>query len=368
MLKIYSSIRKIFILSILLAAAGLLAREACVAQTAQILNVRPRNGGVNIHLIKGFPVPEHWNEIHNTTFLLVPQLLLWNAIGGGSASGNVQFVLYPQEPVPQKQSSVGEANSLLWEISGNGLEQPSYLYGTIHVIGKSDFVVSDLVMEKFKSVKKLALEIKTDAPDLQLKMMQSMMMGEDTTLQMLLGEDYETVSRFMQDSLALNLQLFATIKPLFIQALTLPKIIGEPIEAYDFYFAKLAQEEEKEIVGLETIDDQIKVFDGIPLKEQANMLVEFANDYSAQKALFHKMIDLYKAQDIRGLHQCMLQQPEYEKYEELLINQRNRNWIAVIKKLIQPEKIFIAVGAGHLPGEQGVIRLLEQEGYVLKPL
>lgn len=278
------------------------------------------------------------------------------------------FGLFAQEPVPQEESSSKEAGSLLWEINGNGLEQPSYLYGTIHLIGKSDFVVSDLVMEKFKLSQKLALEIKTDAPDLQLKMMQSMMMGEDTTLQMLLGDEYETVSRFMQDSLALNLQLFATIKPLFIQAMALPKIVGEPVEAYDFYFAKLAQEQEKEIVGLETVEDQIRVFNRIPLKEQAKMLVEFANEYSAQKALFHKMIALYKAQDIRGLHQCMLQQPEYEKYEELLINQRNRNWIPVIKKLIEAEMVFIAVGAGHLPGEQGVIRLLEQEGYLLKPL
>lgn len=276
--------------------------------------------------------------------------------------------LFAQEPVPQKESSAGEAGSLLWEISGNGLEQPSYLYGTIHLIGKSDFVVSNLVMEKFKSAEKLALEIKVDAPDLQLKMMQSMMMGEDTTLQMLLGDEYETVSRFMQDSLSINLQLFATIKPLFIQTLTLPKIIGEPIETYDFYFATLAQEDKKEIVGLETVDDQIKIFDRIPLKEQAKMLVELTSDYSAQKALFHKMIDLYKAQDIRGLHQCMLQQPEYGKYEEILINQRNRNWIPAIKKLIQPETVFIAVGAGHLPGKQGVIHLLEQEGYLLKPL
>lgn len=276
--------------------------------------------------------------------------------------------LFAQEPVPQKESSAGEAGSLLWEISGNGLEQPSYLYGTIHLIGKSDFVVSNLVMEKFKSAEKLALEIKVDAPDLQLKMMQSMMMGEDTTLQMLLGDEYETVSRFMQDSLSINLQLFATIKPLFIQTLTLPKIIGEPIETYDFYFATLAQEDKKEIVGLETVDDQIKIFDRIPLKEQAKMLVELTSDYSAQKALFHKMIDLYKAQDIRGLHQCMLQQREYGKYEEILINQRNRNWIPAIKKLIQPETVFIAVGAGHLPGKQGVIHLLEQEGYVLRPL
>lgn len=110
------------------------------------------------------------------------------------------FSLFAREPVPQEESSSNKANSLLWEISGNGLAQPSYLYGTIHLIGKSDFVVSDLVMEKFKLSKKLALEIKTDAPDLQPKMMHSMMMGEDTTLQMLLGDEYETVSRFMQDS------------------------------------------------------------------------------------------------------------------------------------------------------------------------
>jgi uncharacterized protein YbaP (TraB family) len=270
--------------------------------------------------------------------------------------------------IAQSQPSIENSPSLFWEISGKKLGQPSYLFGTIHLIGKSDFVVDNLINEKFAAAERLILEIKIDAPDLQVKMMQFMAMRGDTTLQTLLQEEYDYVSRFMKDSLGINLMMFNSIKPLFVETLVLPQMLGEPAESYEFYFMKLAQERQKEILGLETVEEQMKLFDHIPLKEQADMLVELAKDYGAQKDLFRKLISLYKQQAIDSLRFYMLKQPEYVKYEEILLTRRNRKWVPVIKNYIQQGPVFIAVGAGHLPGEQGLLSLLKEEGYTVKPL
>jgi uncharacterized protein YbaP (TraB family) len=278
------------------------------------------------------------------------------------------FHLSAGKVIAQFFSSPETSNSLLWEISGKGLEKPSYLYGTIHLIGQSDFFVSSLVKDKIAAIRRLVLEIKIDVPDLQMQMMQMMVMDGDTTLQTLLGEDYDSVNRFTRDSLGVNLIMFNSIKPLFVGTLVLPKMLGEPAESYEFYFIKLAKENAIEIVGLETVEEQMRAVDQIPLQEQADLLVELAKDYTAQKVLFRKLISLYQQQALDSLHYYMLQQLEYAKYEEFLLNQRNRKWVPVIEKYIREDPVFIAIGAGHLAGEQGLIKLLKEKGYSVKPL
>jgi len=67
-----------------------------------------------------------------------------------------------------------KSNTLLWEISGNGLQQPSYLFGTIHMICKEDFHISEIVKQKFNSSKQVYLELDMDDPQLQVTMMQQM--------------------------------------------------------------------------------------------------------------------------------------------------------------------------------------------------
>jgi uncharacterized protein YbaP (TraB family) len=70
-----------------------------------------------------------------------------------------------------------KTNTLLWEISGNGLQQPSYLFGTIHMICKEDFFISEIVKQKFNSSKRVYLELDMDDPQLQGKMMQNMQLS-----------------------------------------------------------------------------------------------------------------------------------------------------------------------------------------------
>lgn len=262
----------------------------------------------------------------------------------------------------------GSKQALLWEVSGKNLSEPSYLYGTIHLIGKADFAVSPIVEEKFNASKKLALEIKMDSPTLQAEMLAGMMMSDGQTLKSLMGEKYDAFEKFCTDSLQLNLAMFQAVKPFFLQVMMLQKVIDEPVPGYDMHFMKLAQDAGMEIVGLELLADQMAVFDSIPLEKQVEMLYEMTENFSGQRKLYDQLVKLYKAQDIKGMQKLMLTQPEYEAYEDVLLNKRNRNWIPAIKELAAQGATFIAFGAGHLPGEEGVVNLLKKEGYTVKPL
>ncbi|MFM7467755.1 MAG: TraB/GumN family protein, partial [Crocinitomicaceae bacterium] len=95
--------------------------------------------------------------------------------------------------------------------------------------------------------------------------------------------------------------------------------------------------------------------------EQAKMLME---SLGTEMTEYYKMLDLYLADDLNGLSEAMNNsEMSTDSFTENFLNQRNKNWISEIEKLLTREKIFIAVGAGHLPGEFGVIELLRNKGY-----
>jgi uncharacterized protein YbaP (TraB family) len=111
-------------------------------------------------------------------------------------------------------------NALLWEISGNGLAQPSYLFGTIHVICKEDFMLSDIVKEKFNASKEIYLELDMDDPKLQVTMMQLMQLPGKETLQEKMGADkFSRLDSFVKKEMNMNLAAFARFKPLMVMSL-----------------------------------------------------------------------------------------------------------------------------------------------------
>jgi uncharacterized protein YbaP (TraB family) len=131
-----------------------------------------------------------------------------------------------------------------------------------------------------------------------------------------------------------------------------------------------AKEKDMAIEGLETIKYQMSMFDSIPYEDQAKMLVEAVKggDEEAENTL-DEMIELYKNQDIDGLYELiMAEDSDMENFEDILLVTRNKNWIPKIEKFASQKPTFIAVGAGHLPGKQGVINLLKAKGYTVRPI
>ena len=119
----------------------------------------------------------------------------------------------------------------------------------------------------------------------------------------------------------------------------------------------------------ETIEYQLSVFDSIPYKSQAEMLVETIKMGSEGSSSFQELVDMYKTQDIEAMYMTMQDdQMGGGDFEDVLLTNRNRNWIPIIDQMVREKPSFIAVGAGHLGGPHGVVRLLQEAGFTMTPI
>ena len=138
--------------------------------------------------------------------------------------------------------------------------------------------------------------------------------------------------------------------------------------SYETSFMEMAKSQSKETIGLETLEFQMGIFDKMDKEDQIDMLVKSVKEFDSMKGEFGEMIDIYRSQDLDGLYQMFKKYPEYEKYEAELLSNRNKDWIGKIGKIISEKPSFIAVGAGHLGSENGVVNLLKEAGYKVKPV
>lgn len=271
---------------------------------------------------------------------------------------------------PVEVTTADDGSSLLWEISGNGLEKPSYLFGTIHLIGSEDFIFPPMWDAAFNQTEHLMLELDMDDPGMMMKMMSGSMMENGQSLKDLVPEDdYAAIKAFFKDSLNQPIAIMGKMKPMLLTSSMYTKMInGDPI-AYEVVLMEKAKERELEITGVEKVEDQLKMIESIPMDEQLEMLMEFVDDYDTQKSQFQDLIDTYVTQDIFALYDLMTETEEMdEDLREVMLDGRNLKWISVIEEQAAAMPTFFAFGAGHLPGENGVISLLKEEGYTVKPV
>ena len=258
-------------------------------------------------------------------------------------------------------------NALLWEISGNGISSPSYLYGTVHMICPEDFVTGKRLQEKFRSAQKVFLEVDMDDPSMNMKMMQLSLLQGKKLSDMFSDSDYNKLNVFFRDTIGMPLTLLNTMKPFVLfSILTLKSLPCAEPQSYELTFVKMAKEQSKEVLGLETIEDQMKIFDGMPDSVQVQMVMRYINEFDEQKKEFAKMVDAYKQENLDSIYEHIMSSPDISGSEEVLLFNRNEKWIPIMEAAMQKEKIFFAVGAGHLGGPKGVINLLREKGYSVK--
>ncbi|AWH86670.1 TraB/GumN family protein [Flavobacterium album] len=259
-------------------------------------------------------------------------------------------------------------NSLLWKISGNGLSKPSYLMGTIHVT--CDNTLDKKVLDALGATSQLYLELDMDEPGMQMKMMSGMMMKDGKTLTSLATpEDYKIVDEFFKKNMGMGIKMMDKFMPSVVGMMVLPKMVDCPIKSVEEALMNVSKEQKEEVYGLETIEDQMAVFDAIPYEEQMKELVKTAKDgLDASKATFKKMMDLYKSQNLTALMDFMQDKENqfYGENSDVLLDNRNSNWIPKIEEIAKKNPTFFGVGAAHLGGEKGVIMLLRQKGYTIE--
>ena len=286
--------------------------------------------------------------------------------------------------------SFGQAleNSIFWKISGNGLEKPSYIFGTHHLHDYTFIKNNEGIHQMLKEVDIVVGEVEIDNQDLSIvtKMFGAMMMKDQTISSLLSPEQFKIVDAALKKHAGLGLRMFNQFKPIFVYQVIMvskyaktqdngaafnPNMMESPLgSSMDGYFQQVGQEEGKEIKGLETIDQQLSILvDGYSLDRQVEMLLEIAQDQESDDAdKLLELTKLYQEQNIEALYTSIKETSSDDELRTLVID-RNVQWIPQLEEMFKNKKsVFVAVGAGHLPGDFGVLKLLAQKGYTITPV
>jgi uncharacterized protein YbaP (TraB family) len=269
------------------------------------------------------------------------------------------------EPLPHNRS-------LLWQVSGNGLSQPSYIFGTIHVIGVEDFAIGANVEKKLNQSKVLVLEM--DVKNINpLTIASVSLLPDNKTVQDYLDpDDYMLLKSYFIDSLGTSPVVFtnayARMKPFFLQQMLYIRFLGKNIESYELAFTRMAEDNDQAVEGLETLEQQLGFLDAIPIEQQLEGLVRSIREYGKEVENFNALIEAYKSQDLDQLSKLISEQDDMKDITNTLLDERNLDWIPKLEVYFQKGPAFVAVGAGHLGGEKGVIQLLRDKGYTVQPI
>lgn len=276
----------------------------------------------------------------------------------------------PAQTAATPPSPPPAAKSLLWEISGNQLAQPSYVFGTIHLQCADALKVSDAAQKALANSQQIALEMDMDSPTLAQEVRASMALPAGQTVQNCLSkEDYAAVSDYFTGQLKMPFAQMGTIKPFFLATLLYSQLLGCAPGSYEMTLVDWAKAHQREVIGLETVAEQMRVIDHIPCNQQARLLVDAVRKPTEAGQEFRALLNAYQAQDVEALHAMALSTkfgiPEFEKQ---LLTDRNKRWIPLIAQQAASKPTFFAVGAAHLGGPAGVLALLRQQGYQVKPV
>lgn len=259
-------------------------------------------------------------------------------------------------------------NSLLWKISGNGLKEPSYLFGTIHIT--CDASLSDKVKTALDKTQQLCLELDMDDPNLQVEMMNSMMMQNGVTMKSLAKpDDFKAVDTFLTTNLGFSAEMLNPVKPFMVSAMLYPKMLNCEMQSVEAELIKIAKTQNEEVIGLETVSEQLAVFDAIPYQEQMNELVITAKDnMQRDKTELTEMMAIYKSENVEAMVTFTEKSPNAmtSKYGDVLLKNRNQNWISRMTTIAKNKPTFFGVGAAHLGGKEGVIALLRKAGFTVE--
>ena len=262
-------------------------------------------------------------------------------------------------------STAQTEKSLLWEISGKGLEKPSYVFGTIHMICPEDYIMTETIQNTLKNVDAYYAELNFGDPE-STALLQQYMISETPLSSRLDADKYNTLKQLLKEQVDLDIAQFENLSDAaIVSMITYKSFPSTDFKMYEMEFLQAAMKQQKKLGGLETVQEQMEILSN---SLGADAAIEMLNDIKKDGFKSTKeMISLYKAQDIQGLYNYMKKSSYMTDavYNEML-TKRNHNWVKNMPELINNQSVFFAVGAAHLSGNDGVLKLLKDAGYTVK--
>jgi len=264
-------------------------------------------------------------------------------------------------------------NTLLWEISGNGLKKPSYLFGTYHLISAKFADTMKVLQEKLESADAVVSEIVMDSST-QSKIAPFLIMKDNTLDHLLTKAEFKEVEDYFKTKQpGFELEQMNKFKPAMVSIMMVlfesPDMLNGISEGIDDSFQKYARKNGKSLYGLETAEYQGALLFDSDLQKQKKALLKSIREADKSKQKMEELKTDYIAQDIDKLTDFFkIQDEETKEFMTELLKNRNKRWLDQLPALMQSQSLFIAVGAGHLVGAEGLIKGLQLKGYILQPV
>lgn len=267
-----------------------------------------------------------------------------------------------------------------WKVSGNGLQEPSYLFGTYHLLKDQYLLKYPKTLENFQKANAVMVEVHADSAEMMAASMGQIMMTDEKLSNLVDSSDFKLIVAEMQRVLGFApVEMIEQFKPSALMMTLVTKYVDDAspeIKQYegtvmDMYFAREAKALQKDVLSLETVQEQLDlVFNQHPYDEQANQLVTFIKKKDEMLELQKALTATYFEADLKKM--LKLSEKYIEEYESgdmaYMTDDRNLRWLPIIEEAIGRQSTFIAVGALHLPGEKGLIQLLKAKGYKVTPV
>ena len=257
----------------------------------------------------------------------------------------------------------------LWELHGK--HNSVFLLGSIHVLRPADYPLDPAVMRAYASSKSLVMEINLadmDLEQLQGEMMASAMLPEGKSLPEVLGAKRYARAETLAREVGVELSTFDQFAPWFaaeaISQLQLMQLGFQPTSGVEMYFLERARSDGKSVAGLETVRDQIALFEGLSMDAQAEYLVSSLEQAHELPKQVDDMVHAWQRGDTAWFDDQMRSELGRDPalYQSVLAA-RNRKWIPKIEALLNDDKNYLViVGTGHLVGRNSVIDLLKKDG------
>ena len=266
-------------------------------------------------------------------------------------------------------SQVDKSNySLLWEITGKGLEKPSYLFGTMHVQDERAHEFSDSTLLCLDATEAFVMEINIDS--IMSDFLELYLKGDTTNVlkERLSPEAYDRLNERIKNKTGQHIEEMDNKDPQYLEGILTdwdePEYTVKKEQVVDLYLMKRAVEQGHKNYGLEKMEDYLNAsFSYFDLFENKESEVKNDLPIEAYHQGYEKMIKIYQSGDLTKVEEQFVDKKRRTQHDIEMLDNRNVKMVANLEKLMQQYSVFCAVGTAHLPGEFGMLETLKKRGY-----
>jgi uncharacterized protein YbaP (TraB family) len=264
-------------------------------------------------------------------------------------------------------------NSIFWEVSGNGLSSPSYVFGTVKFIPAKDFVLGKNVKAKLKESSIFATETLLDHHSLHELNKAAHLPHHQSIKDLLSKKEYSDLKKIFTEQLDVsNLKfelVYSQFKPVVLSTTMTRLSLKKDVKYFEIELVNIANKNGLLTLGLETASREIEAIESFDKESQIKALKQSIENFDKQLMDYKEFIEAYKLGDLHKTLEFTLHPSENnENFRKNFFDQRNSEWIPNMEKYMKQSSTFFALGAAHLADDKGIIRQLRDSGYTVTPM